>query len=67
MGGLPDNIPGTVPEQIVWSGLITPTTKVGLKLMVNGLDVAGEPVRHGEAFEVITTVITSPSARAEEA
>jgi hypothetical protein len=30
--------------------------------MVIALDVAGEPVRHGDAFDVITTVITFPLA-----
>ena len=29
-------------------------------------DVAGDPVRHGVAFEVMTTVTTSPLARAAE-
>jgi hypothetical protein len=55
-----------VPEQIAPEGtaaILTLAGRFGFTVMVIAFDVAGEPVRHGEAFEVITTVITLPLAR----
>jgi len=51
-----------VPAQtgLALAEMVTLACKTGLTVMVIAFDVAGEPVRHGEAFEVITTVITSP-------
>ena len=51
-----------VPAQIVLAveAIVTLAGKIGLTVMVMAFDVAGEPVRHGAAFAVITTVITSP-------
>jgi hypothetical protein len=43
--------------------MLTLAGRFGLTVMVIAFDVAGEPVRHGEAFDVITTVITLPLAR----
>jgi hypothetical protein len=38
----------------------TLAVKTGFTTMVTPFDVAGEPVKHGVAFDVITHVITSP-------
>ena len=35
----------------------------GFTVMVMAFDVAGDPVTHGLAFEVITTVTTCPLVR----
>ena len=53
-----------VPEQIVVSdaAMDTEAGKLGFTVMLITLDVAGELVKHGEAFDVITTVTKSPLA-----
>ena len=51
-----------VPTQIAPEGttaILTLAVRFELTVIVIALDVAGEPVRQGEAFEVITTVIIS--------
>ena len=52
------------PAQIVLSAsldaILTLTGKFALTVVVMLLDVAGEPVKQGLAFEVITTLTTSP-------
>ncbi len=50
-----------VPEQIVVAvaPMLTLAGKFGFTVMVIVFEVAGEPVRHGVAFEVITTDTTS--------
>jgi hypothetical protein len=57
-----------VPAQIAPEGtaeILTLAGRSGFTLMVTKLDVAGEPDAQ-DAFDVITTVITSPFARVEE-
>ena len=46
--------------------IVTLTGRIELTVIVIAFDVDGDPVRHGVAFEVITTVIMSPSARVDE-
>ena len=50
-----------VPAQMVVADVDTETLagKFGLTVIVIPLDVAGEPVKHGPAFEVSCTVTTS--------
>jgi hypothetical protein len=51
-----------VPEQIAPEGtaaILTLAGRIGLTVMVIPAEVAGDPVRQGVAFEVITTVTTS--------
>ena len=50
-----------VPAQIVVSDAATDTDagKFGLTVIVIPADVAGEPVKHGLAFEVSSTVTSS--------
>ena len=50
-----------VPAQKVADGeaMLTLAVKIGLTVTVIGFDVAGEPDKHGLAFEVITTVTIS--------
>ena len=58
-----------VPAQIAPEGtaaILTLAGSFGLTTIVTVFDVAGEPVRHGEAFEVITTVIASPLTKAAD-
>ena len=58
-----------VPAQIAPEGttaMLTLAGRFGLTTIVIVFDVAGEPVRHGEAFEVITTVIASPLIKAAD-
>ena len=45
--------------------MLTLADKFGCTVIVIPLDVAGEPVKQGEALEVITTVTTSVSANVE--
>jgi hypothetical protein len=40
--------------------MLTLAGKFGLTVVVMLFDVAGDPVKHGVAFEVITTLTTSP-------
>jgi hypothetical protein len=57
-----------VPSQITPEGtaaMLTLAGRSGFTLMVIGLDVAGDPDAQ-DAFDVITTVITSPFARVVE-
>ena len=58
-----------VPAQIDPEGtaaIVTFAGSKGLTVMGMPAEVAGEPVKHGAAFDVITTAITSPSARVVE-
>ena len=58
-----------VPAQIAPDGdaaILTLAGNNGLTVIVIAFDVAGDPVRHGVAFDVIDTVITSSSARVDE-
>jgi len=57
-----------VPAQMVVAvaAMETLAVKTGFTTMVTPFDVAGEPVRHGVAFDVITQVITSPFANKVE-
>ena len=52
-----------VPAQIVLSAsldaMLTLAGRFAFTVVVMPFDVAGEPVKHGVAFDVITTVITS--------
>ena len=50
-----------VPAQIVVADADTDTLagRFGLTVIVTPLDVAGDPVKHGLAFEVSSTVTTS--------
>ncbi len=50
---------GTVPEQIVWSALMEPTTSTGSTTMVMAFEVAGLPELHA-SLEVSVHVTTSP-------
>jgi hypothetical protein len=50
---------GTVPEQIVWSALMEPTTITGSTTMVMAFEVAGLPDIHA-SLEVSIQVTTSP-------
>jgi hypothetical protein len=55
-----------VPAHIAPAGdaaMLTLAVRTGLTVIVIVFDVAGLPVRHGEAVEVITTEITFPLAR----
>ena len=49
-----------VPEQIVVedAAILTLAGKLGFTVIVIEFDVAGEPVKHGLAFDVITHVTT---------
>ena len=51
-----------VPAQtgLALAVMVTLAGKTGLTIIVTAFEVAGDPVRQGEALEVITTVITSP-------
>ena len=52
-----------VPAQIAPDGtaaIVTLAGRFGFIVIVIPSEVAGEPVRQGVAFEVISTVITSP-------
>ena len=51
-----------VPAQtgLALAAIVTLAGKSGFTIMFKALDVAGEPVRQGVAFEVMTTLITSP-------
>jgi hypothetical protein len=57
-----------VPEQIVLSAsfdaIVTLAGWFALTVVVMLFDVAGDPVKHGVAFDVITTVTASPFANA---
>ena len=58
-----------VPAQIAPDGTAAIDTlagRFGFTTIVIPLVVAGDPVKHGVAFEVISTVITSPFARVVE-
>jgi hypothetical protein len=58
-----------VPAQIAPAGraaMLTLAGNTGFTAMVMPDEVAGEPVRHGVAFEVISTVITSLLANVVE-
>ena len=58
-----------VPAQIAPAGTaatLTLAVNIGFTTMVIPVEVAGLPVRHGVAFEVISTVITSPLAKPVE-
>ena len=58
----------SVPEQMGFA-VVTMATLAGtlvLTVIATGLEVAGDPVKHGVAFEVISTVITSPLANVVE-
>ena len=58
-----------VPEQIAPDGtaaMLTPAVNIGLTVMVIPDEVTGDPARQGVAFEVISTVITSPLAKVVE-
>ena len=58
-----------VPAQIAPAGtaaMLTLAVNTGFTVIVMPDEVAGEPVRHGVAFEVISTVITSPLAKGVE-
>ena len=58
-----------VPAQIAPAGtaaMLTLAVNTGFTVIVMPDEVAGEPVRHGVAFEVISTVITSPLAKVVE-
>ena len=58
-----------VPAQIAPAGtaaMLTLAVNTGLTVMVMPDEVAGEAVRHGVAFEVISTVITSLLAKVVE-
>ena len=52
-----------VPAQIVlfvaFDAMLTLAGRFGLTIVVIPFDVAGDPTKHGVAFEVITTVTTS--------
>ena len=50
-----------VPEQMVVAvaAILTLAGKFGLTVIVTVFDVAGDPVKHGEALLVITTFTTS--------
>ena len=55
-----------VPAQIAPDGeaeILTLATNVGLTVITIAFDVAGEPVKQGVAFEVITTVTESLLAK----
>src|SRR5512143_450692 len=55
-----------VPAQIAPAGaaaMLTLAVRTGLTVIVMAPEVAGLPVRHGVALEVIRTVMTSPLAR----
>ena len=57
-----------VPAQIAPDGeaaILTLAGKFGFTVMVIAFDVAGEPVKHGLAVEVITTVTLSLLANEE--
>jgi len=47
------------PEQILATCVNVGVT-IGLTTIVTSFDVAGDPTKHGVAFDVITQVITSP-------
>jgi hypothetical protein len=47
------------PEQIAATCVNVGVT-IGLTTIVTSFDVAGDPTKHGVAFDVITQVITSP-------
>ena len=58
-----------VPAQIAPAGtaaMLTLAVNTGFTVMVMPDEVAGEPVKHGVAFEVISTVITSLLANVVE-
>ena len=52
-----------VPAQIVlfvaFDAMLTLAVRIGLTIVVIPFDVAGEPVKHGVALDVITTDTTS--------
>jgi hypothetical protein len=59
-----------VPSHIAPAGeaaMLTLAGRLGLTAIVIPEDVAGDPVTHGVAFEVITTVTTSPLTSAADA
>ena len=53
-----------VPEQMVvaLAAMETLAVRIGLTTIVTPFEVAGDPVKHGVAFDVISQVITSPFA-----
>ena len=55
-----------VPAHIVaeLAAILTLAGKFGFTVIVTVFDVAGEPVKHGVAFDVITTVTKSLFAKA---
>ena len=57
-----------VPAQIVvaLAAILTLAVNIGLTVIEILLDVAGEPVKHGVAFEVITTLTEFPLVNVEE-
>ena len=58
-----------VPEQIAPDGeapILTLAGKFGFTVIVIPADVAGEPVKHGVALDVITTVTASLFAKVVE-
>ena len=61
------NAANVAPEQIVVALAAIPTLagKFGFTVIVTVFDVAGEPVKHGLAFDVITTLTVFPLAKAD--
>ena len=57
-----------VPEHtgLAEAAMATLAVKIGLTVIAIAFEVAGDPSRHGAAFEVITTLITSPLANVDE-
>jgi len=57
-----------VPAQIVvaLAAIETLAVRIGLTTIVTPFDVAGEPVKHGVAFDIITQVTTSLFANVAE-
>lgn len=55
-----------VPSQIVFSDseMLMLAGKFGFTVIVTAFDVAGLPVKHGEALDVNSQVIMSPFAKA---
>ena len=49
---------------VAFDAMLTLAERIGFTIIVMVLDVAGEPVKHGLAFDVITTETISPFVKA---
>ena len=53
-------VPGHIVLLVALDAMLTLAGRFGFTVIVMEFDIAGDPVKHGLAFDVITTDTTSP-------